>query len=516
MIKTNRQEYQLTIEQTREGVPTIAIRDYSKRKLYLHSRFFPSRESEAFKDKFNPDKFDIAIVLGVGLGYHLRYIKETINRYNKIILIEKLNNLENEIDKIPDTRFLCHHPRIAFLSGQSIKVIEKFVSEEIDFDTIKGISIIEHPPSMRAFPGYYQEIRRVLERIISKKASNKATKKAFGWLYVSNILKNLSTISEHYPVSSFFNSFNEYPAMLITTGPSLEQHINKVKEHQNNAFIVSVDSALPLLKSSNITPDFCISVDPQKFITEHFIGINSGYVLVFSLSSNPTILSDQRGLLSLNSHPISQIIEQLYPSRIGSIDSTTGSVAGDAINLARLFGFKHIGLLGYDFSFLDYKIYSRGTAYQNRFSLYYHDRLNPIETQNLNYIMKASSGFTYKNRFSRRSFIHYKESLETMIQGHGIKDIYNINHAGIPIESVPNTDLQAFLNSYCTREINKAGIIQNAFNETEKIKNCISMQRIKDVLSKEDALIAIMNASVDQSLGMYKINKIKHLISQIH
>lgn len=516
MNKTNNQEYQLTIEQTREGLPTIAIRDHNNRKLYLHSRLFPSRESEAFRDQFNPDKFDVVIVLGVGLGYHLRYIKEKISRYNRIILIERLNNLENEIDKIPDTRFLCNHRRIAFLSGQSIKVIEKIVSEEIDFDTIKGISIIEHPQSMRVFPVYYQEVREVLERIISKKASNKATKKAFGWLYVSNILKNLSIISEHYPVSSFFNSFNEYPALLITSGPSLEYHINKVKRHQKNSFIISVDSALPLLKRSNIIPDFCISVDPQKFITEHFIGINNNYVLVFSLSSNPTILSNQRGLLSLNSHPISQIIEQFYPKRIGSIDSLTGSVAGDAINLARLFGFKHIGLLGYDFSFLDYKIYSRGTAYQNRFSLYYHDRLNPIETQNLNYIMKASSGFTYKNRFSRRSFIHYKESLETMIQSHSIKNMYNINHAGIPIESVPNTDLQAFLNNYCTQEINKAGIIQNILDETEKIRNCISIQKIKDVLLKQDALIALINASVDQSLGMHKINRIKHLISKIH
>jgi hypothetical protein len=141
--KTHNQEYQLTIEQTREGLPTIAIRDYNNRRLYLHSRFFPSRESEAFKDNFNPDKFDVVIVLGVGLGYHLTYIKEKINRYKKIILIDKLNNLENEIDKIPDTRFLCNHRRITFISGQSINVIEKTVSQEIDFDTIKGISIIE-------------------------------------------------------------------------------------------------------------------------------------------------------------------------------------------------------------------------------------------------------------------------------------------------------------------------------------------------------------------------------------
>jgi hypothetical protein len=329
-------------------------------------------------------------------------------------------------------------------------------------------------------------------------------------------LKNLSIIPEHYPVSSFFNSFNKYPAILITTGPSLEPYISEVKRHQNNSFIVSVDSALPLLNKSNIIPDFCISVDPQKFIAEHFIGNNNNYIPVFSLSSNPTVLSNQRGLLSLNSHPISQIIEQFYPDKIGSIDSLTGSVAGDAINLARLFRFKNIGLLGYDFSFLDYKIYSRGTAYQKRFSLYYHNRLNPIETQNFDYIMKTSSGFKYNNRFSRRSFIHYKESLETMIQAYKIKNIHNINHAGIPIDSVPNVNLQEFLNIYCTQKINKSRIIRNILDETEKIKNLISVQNIKEVLLKQDALIELINASVDQSLDVNKINKIKLLISKIN
>ncbi len=516
MDKTNYQKYQLAIEQTKEGLPTIAIRDNNNRRVYLHSRLFPSRESEAFKDNFNPERFDAIIVLGIGLGYHLTHIKEKIDKYKKIILIDTLDNLANEIDKIPITRFLCNHPNIKLITGQTINAVITTVSREVDFDEIKGIHIIEHPQSMRIFPEYYQEIRKGLERIISKKASNKATKMAFGRIYLINILKNLTILSEYYPVSSFFNCFDKYPALLITSGPSIEAYINEIKSHQENLFIISVDSALPVLKKNQIIPDFCISIDPQKFIIEHFIGSNYAYLPVFSISSNHSVVSHQRGLVSLNSHPIAQIIEQVYPDAIGSIDSLTGSVAGDAINLARRFRFKNIGLLGYDFSFLDYKIYSRGTAYQKRFALYYHDRLSPIETHNYNYIMKASKRFIYRKRFSRRSFIHYKESLETMIQYYNIKNIYNINHAGIPIESVPNINLHEFLNNFCTQKFNKSTIVKNILSSTINIKNLISVQRIKEILSREDTLIELINASVDQSLNVNSINKIRQLIAKIN
>jgi hypothetical protein len=514
--KTNSQKYQLTIEQTKEGLPTISVRDYNNRRVYLHSRLFPSRESEAFKDSFNPERFDALIVLGIGLGYHLTDIKEKIDKYKKIVLIDTLDNLANEIDKIPITRFLCNHRNIKLITGQSINTVITTVSQEVDFDEIKGILIIEHPQSMRIFPEYYQEIRKGLERIISKKASDKATKRAFGRLYLSNILKNLSILSEYYPVSSFFNCFDKYPALLITSGPSIEAYINEIKRHQQNLFIISVDSALPVLKTSQIIPDFCISIDPQTFIAEHFIGSNYTYLPVFSISSNHTVLSHQRGLVSLNSHPLSQIIEQLYPDTIGSIDSLTGSVAGDAINLARRLRFKNIGLLGYDFSFLDYKIYSRGTAYQKRFALYYHDRLHPIETHNYNYIIKASKGFIYRKRFSRRSFIHYKESLETMIQCYNIKNIYNINHAGIPIESVPNIDLQEFLRTYCSQKFNKSTIVKNILSGTIKIQKLISIQKIKEILLRDDILVELINASLEQSLDVNRANKIRQLIAKIN
>ena len=41
-----------------------------------------------------------------------------------------------------------------------------------------------------------------------------------------------------------------------------------------------------------------------------------------------------RGLVSLNTHPVAQIMDDMFPNKIGHMDSKTGTVAGDAVMTA--------------------------------------------------------------------------------------------------------------------------------------------------------------------------------------
>ncbi|MCP4134900.1 MAG: motility associated factor glycosyltransferase family protein [bacterium] len=499
---------------TKEEFPTLVV-NLDGREVPLHSKFRPSRESETLKDNFLPEKYDLLIVLGTGLGYHLAPLEEKIHEYSRIILVDILGGIEEHIQKNKKTGFLADSKKTAFVCGNELSLIEKKLSELIDMESAAGISVLEHPASVRLFGEYYNEVKNSIQKIINNKAGNTATKKAFGSLYLRNIIKNLGSVKNFKPINKLFNRFSEHPAIIIASGPSLEESIGLLKENSNKFFIIAVDSALPVLYQHAISPDIVLSIDPQPYIFEHFReALSSGTIPVFSLSASPLVVQKYKGFLSLNSHPLSQILLELYPGAVGSIDSGTGSVAGDALFLAQKLGFSSIGILGLDFSFNNYIIYAKGTAYQKRYSQYFQDRFSPVEKLNFNYIMKSSKGFKHSGKFTRKSFIRYKETLENFTREHAA-NLYNINSMGIEIETVSRLSFTEFISTQCGGPIDKSSIKSSILLNTKDLDSIISTKQLKELLSDKNLFNKLMEASLGNMGNNQKTGKFISLIKNL-
>ncbi|MFC1670010.1 motility associated factor glycosyltransferase family protein, partial [Spirochaetota bacterium] len=506
----NPKDIKYEIVDTKEGLPTVVI-DAGGKKIPLHSKFYPSKEADGYGDKFLPEKYDCLIVLGVGLGYHLLGLSNQINSYGKIILIDIIDSIEKEISQNKMTSFLNESGNIKFITGKTIDDIEDKLNELLHIDNTRGISVLEHTNSMRIFTDYYREIKKTIEKIINKKASSIITIKAFGKLYLKNSINNLKFFNDFLPVKSLFDKFNDYTVLIVIPGPSIENYIETLKKIQKKIFIIAVDSSLSLLQKNNIYPDFVISIDPQAYIYEHFQYDTTDEeskiapLLLTSISANPAMIKKHlhktagaQFFLSLNTHPVSQIISGLFPQIIGTIDSLTGSVAGDALNTAFKLGFNRIGIMGLDFAFIDYKIYARGTAYQRRYSAFFSSRINPVESQNLKYIMKSSKGFKHRGKYTRRAFINYKESLEKLIKKEEISNLFNINSSGINIDGIPQINFDEFIHTHELNDIEKKNIIGDIIKNTPNLKSRISIAEIRATLSKKDILGELIKASLGE------------------
>ncbi|MBN2403377.1 MAG: motility associated factor glycosyltransferase family protein [Spirochaetes bacterium] len=503
------------IEPSKQGLPTLYVTDKSGKKIYLHSRYNPLKEAENIKEKFLPEKFDAIIILGAGFGYHLLALKDIKEKYNKIFIIDIIRGIENEIAKNQSTSFLAKSDKIKFISGMNYDEIENILSMGIDFNRIRGLDVIEHAASFLAFGWYYDEVKKIVCRLINKKAANIATRRAFGALYLKNIFKNFNSFSLLYPVSVFFNTMKDYPVIVIASGPGIENQLKELKINQNKFFIIAADSMLKTLTQSGIIPDFFLSIDPQAYTIEHVFEMKAAAVPIFTVSSSPLIIKryeSLRGLISLNTHPVAQIAEDMYPNVLGSTDSGTGTVAGDAVKTAIEFGFSTVGLAGFDFAFHDFKIYPRGSAYQKRF-LNSSFRFNTIETINFNYVMRSSKGLKYKNKFTRKSFIQYKDSLEKLIKNYN--NIININNTGIPIQGIKHADLNYFINNYCNNDIDKKNIINNKFNQSKNTSQLVSYKKIKDLILKNNIFTEIINASLDANTAAVKGSLLRQLFENI-
>ena len=489
----------------------IAGRD--GKEIPLHSRMNPLKEGGESAYNLNPEKFDLLIVIGCGLGYSLIKLKEEIQKYKQIVIIDILYNIQNEIIKNPHTSFLIKEENVRFITGFDLDEIHGTLSQIIDLDALKGIQSIEHPQSLRFMPEYYDSIKSVIKNIIDKKAGNQATIRAFGNIFIRNAINNISNLKNCRHVSSFINRFKERKTVIVSSAPSLEEHIESLRLYQDRLYIIAVDSALSVLRCFDIRPDFVVSIDPQGRIGEHFLGhepVDSAHI--FSVVSPPELVKRYNGFISLNSHPVSQIIAEMLQEN-SSIDSATGSVAGDALNFALICGFEHIAMIGFDFSFSNNIIYAKNTAYQNRYANYFNNRFKTPESFNAEYIFKSSRSLRVEEHYTRKSFVNYRDSLNNLIKEKNSTHIYTINKKGLKLTNTHDTDFDTFMKLPALDSENKLEYIRKI--NTEKSMPQFDIKMIKDKLLDEKILDEIINSSLGTSLAVNVKNKIIALIENI-
>jgi hypothetical protein len=472
-----------------DGSPSLLVR-VNGRELPIHSRISPRTEEERFASLFDPEHFDTIIVLGLGLGYHLAPLKNTIRMFKQIIIIDAIEGIDRELNQSGISPFLFEEENVCLLTGKDQNELNEVLDNLLDFSQIRGITVIEHAASIRAFAEYYIPLKRDIQKMIDAKAANAATIKAFAPLYARNSLIGLSLLKGARPVSALFKKFTGMPAVIAASAPSIEKNIKHLFDIKDRCHIIAVDSALPVLLASSIIPDFTISIDPQAYVTEHFLNSPENIPTIYSLSSFRMIHHRKPGFLTLGTHPVSQSLDQIYPG-IGSIDSGTGSVAGDALKFAVLAGFKDIAILGLDSCFSGGKIYAKGTAYQNRYSLVFQTRLNPVETSNKRYIRVSSRSLVFSGKATRRSFLQYKEKIEGMVKDLSCK-IFHVSEEGLRLMNTADIDFEEFVSVFCKNAIAKKDIFEGIIDKTKFIDSSL-------IKSKSEVLSNLIKTAVSSS-----------------
>ena len=490
-ISSGKKSVEYRTSEAKDGSMTLLL-SINGRELPFHSRIAPAREaSEPAPDH---EKYDLVIVLGCGMGYGLLPMKEVLNSYRQVIVIDVLEGIEKEIAKNPHTGFLTGAGNVKFLTGRDAGEIENILAELLNFDALKGIHVREHATSFKLFTDYYSEVKSAVKRVLDKKASGAATVKAFGRMFLRNALFNLEQISSLHPVSSFAGRFSGFRGLIVSSAPSVENQIAQIRACRDRFVIVAVDSAIPMLERNGITPELCVSIDPQHRIAEHLLGHTGERTAhIFSIVSPPETVKRYGGFISLNSHPVSQVIESIYPGLTGSIDSSTGSVAGDALALALLCGFERVAMTGFDFSFSHNNIYARGTAYQQRYAAMFNSRVRTPESFNAEYIFRASRGFTESGRYTRRSFTGYRDSLSKFINDKCPGRVSWIGGGLLPGGIVP-ASIVDFIST--PAEYDTAERAAEIIRETRGAANMFSPEKVKEFLAREDVWTQLVMESV--------------------
>ncbi|MBC3362539.1 6-hydroxymethylpterin diphosphokinase MptE-like protein [Pseudomonas sp. SWRI154] len=170
---------------------------------------------------------------------------------------------------------------------------------------------------------------------------------------IERLQSTFSLVREDRDVAELFGAFKGREAFVVATGPSLEQHFERLRhlsEQAERPLLICVDTAYRPLINHGIRPDIVVSID-QRISARHLPPENTdGIALVYLPMADPSVIGAWQGprYVGYSSSPVyRQMREQLHRAEL----HVGGSVIHPAVDLAVQMGAAHITLFGADFAF---------------------------------------------------------------------------------------------------------------------------------------------------------------------
>ncbi|WP_260955440.1 motility associated factor glycosyltransferase family protein [Pseudomonas citri] len=154
-------------------------------------------------------------------------------------------------------------------------------------------------------------------------------------------------------VAELFGSLGGREAFVVATGPSLEQHFERLRslgERPGRPLLICVDTAYWPLLNHGIRPDVVVSID-QRISMRHLPPEGTaGIALVYLPMADPSVIEAWQGTryVGYSSSPIYRRMREQLPR--GEL-YVGGSVIHPAVDLAVRMGATQITLFGADFAF---------------------------------------------------------------------------------------------------------------------------------------------------------------------
>jgi cyclopropane fatty-acyl-phospholipid synthase-like methyltransferase len=164
-------EPDVMIVEARNKKPSLKVVSEGGSIKTLHSLYDPEAEAKNIVNAFEFDGTGILVVLGLGLGYHLR---ELGRRYPdaRIIVVEAIP----EIYELTEGHVEAFDSNMKFMVGLSHDEVIKRITVHIIRGGMLPLSVFALPSAVSSFPGYYSPILNVLENTIADKVAQSIKK----------------------------------------------------------------------------------------------------------------------------------------------------------------------------------------------------------------------------------------------------------------------------------------------------------------------------------------------------
>ena len=130
----------------------------------------------------------------------------------------------------------------------------------------RNIHVIKSPYIDTRFKLEFKELSGLIKKNLSYMFRSFGNDIDDTMIGIDHTFNNMKRIIESTSMNELRNSYLKKPAIIISAGPSLDKNIHLLKEYQDNAVILSVDSSFNKLNKLNIVPDCIATIERPEVI----------------------------------------------------------------------------------------------------------------------------------------------------------------------------------------------------------------------------------------------------------
>lgn len=253
-ITTTKPSENIRLLKNPSGEANLQVRGEAGKWVTFYSHRDVRAEIDSFGGKLCIPENHIPVLLGLGLGYHLR---EVLKRTNQPVLVverdEQIFQTALEEGNLSD---LQNHPQVDFIvESQVDPAIQEISRRQLKYG-LKDIFLIKHPPSVRCFPGFYTSLAERLENTQKMKMGDRLKYGKFK----SEKLKILLINSQYLMMGELVHAIQSLGHSLKTIVMEREAEVAQ------NEFIADLLKILMEFK-----PDFILTVNHLGFDREGIV-----------------------------------------------------------------------------------------------------------------------------------------------------------------------------------------------------------------------------------------------------
>lgn len=434
----------------KKGHKVLQVRNQNGKYINYNSAYDPYKEATKVASQINSDiNRSMVVAVGVGLGYHLKEITNKLNQKSLILAVEEnksvLKSLLHDVDfseEIEDERIFFATGRF---EGDSLKdQLSNWIREL--YPNTFSIQPVILPISDIGYIRFSKEVFRVIQELKDRQKFLLGNDVDDTLLGVYNRIQNLSHIIKNPGIRDFIRKFKDVykgkPAIIISSGPSLDKNIHLLKSAKGKALLLSCDGSMSALEKHGIVPDAVSSVERIMLTYKAFykdVRMPDETVLIAPAVVRPEIFK------SFNTKTLSNFKSEGISAWFNTMTGNKGhiwagvSVAHHLLGLAAMLEADPIILVGQDLAYSPL-----GVSHVNEASV-----KEKVDVNKVDIYVKDISGEDIPTTFVWKQF---KEVFEYAIGQYKLNCI-DATEGGAYIKGTTIMSLEETISTYCNSEV---------------------------------------------------------------
>lgn len=361
---------------TPQGVPAATFNG-----MQLCSRHRPLEEAQRQVDDIDLVEHAAVVVLGFGIGYHVRRLVERSAKATLIIVFESDLALLRAVFEHIDHSSWLKDALVLFITDATDRGVLAKKLEGAESILAQGVHFFEHPASRSRLREHSSQFTGLFSEFITAAKTTLMTTLMRSVDTTRNLLLNLDHYAAGPGIAELRGITAGRAAIVVSAGPSLHRNMHLLKDAAvcDRCVIIAVQTTLKPLLSAGIQPHFVTALDYHEISKRFYEDVRADDVrnvtLIAEPKAHPVILDSFPGPIRCCANPF--LDKLLGPMKQPMGDLPAGAtVAHLAFYLAKYLGCTHIAMIGQDLGFTDGLYYSPNNPIHKVWS----PELNPFNT----------------------------------------------------------------------------------------------------------------------------------------